>query len=155
VGLVGIVLMGSLIAWVSSISVSRLSTFTPIPDDRLALPTPARTPWIDVAGLATASAMAGETFVQATASAHALQATPAGQLTIRVVAEGPIRVTIVADGVVVFSGWLDTGQITDWYTASLFAVTTSDGSLTLFENTATGQQFYMGYGSNETYYLGG
>jgi hypothetical protein len=34
-------------------------------------------------------------------------------------------------------------------------VTTSDGSLTLFENSATGQQFYMGYGPNETYYLGG
>jgi hypothetical protein len=75
--------------------------------------------------------------------------------TIRVIADGDIQVTIVADDVVVFSGWLGAGGTTDWYTASLFVVTTTDGSLTLFENAATGQQFYMGYGPDETYYLGG
>jgi hypothetical protein len=78
-----------------------------------------------------------------------------GTATIRVIAQGDIQVTIVADGAVVFSRWLGAGEASDWYTASQFAVTTTDGSLTLFENSATGQQFYMGYGANETYYLGG
>jgi hypothetical protein len=72
-----------------------------------------------------------------------------------VLAQGDIQVTVVADGATVFSGWLGAGSATDWYTASQFAVTTTDGSMTLFENAATGQQFYMGYGPNETYYLGG
>jgi hypothetical protein len=79
----------------------------------------------------------------------------AGAATIRVIAEGDIQVTVQADGAVLFSGWLGAGSSTDWFTAGQFAVTTSDGSLTLFENAATGQQFYMGYGPNETYYLGG
>jgi hypothetical protein len=64
-------------------------------------------------------------------------------------------VTIVADGATVFSGWLGAGSSTEWYAASQFSVTTSNGSLTLFENAATGQQFFMGYGAYETYYLGG
>jgi hypothetical protein len=75
--------------------------------------------------------------------------------TLRVIAEGDVQLTVVADDVVVFSGWLGPGGSTDFYTANLFAVTTSDGSVTLFENANTGQQFYMGYGANETYYLGG
>jgi hypothetical protein len=87
--------------------------------------------------------------------AAAPPAAPAGAATIRVISEGDIQVTVVADDVTVFSGWLGPGGATDWYTATLFAVTTSDGSLTLFENAATGQQFYMGYGPNETYFLGG
>jgi len=75
--------------------------------------------------------------------------------TIRVISQGDIQVTVEADGAIVFSGWLGAGSSTEFYTAANFAVTTSDGSLTLFENSATGQQFYMGYGQNETYYLGG
>jgi hypothetical protein len=78
-----------------------------------------------------------------------------GMATIRVIAESDIQVTIEADGAVVFSGWLGTGSATEFFSAANFAVTTSDGSRTLFENAATGQQFYMGYGQNETYYLGG
>ena len=74
--------------------------------------------------------------------------------TIRVVAQGDIEVTVEADGVVIYSGWLGTGNSTDWMTASNFAVTTSNGGLTLFENANTGAQFYMGYGAYETYYLG-
>jgi len=75
--------------------------------------------------------------------------------TIRVIAEGDIQVAVEADGVVVYSGWLGSGSSTEFFSAASFAVTTSDGSLTLFENAETGQQFYMGYGPNETYYLGG
>ena len=67
---------------------------------------------------------------------------------------GDIQVTIEGDGVVVFSGWLGSGSSTEFFNAAIFAVTTSDGSLSLFENAATGQQFYMGYGQYETYYLG-
>ena len=80
---------------------------------------------------------------------------PAGATaTIRVIAQGDIEVTIEADGVVVYSGWLGAGNSSDWITASNFAVTTSNGSLTLFENANSGAQFYMGYGAYETYYLG-
>jgi hypothetical protein len=65
-------------------------------------------------------------------------------------------VTIVADGTVVFSGWLGAGQSTDYFSASSFEVTTTNGGLTLFENAATGQQFFMGYDQGlATYYLGG
>jgi hypothetical protein len=78
-----------------------------------------------------------------------------GTVTLRVIAERDVQITVVADDVVVFSGWLGPGGSTDFYSAKLFAVTTSDGSATLFENATTGQQFYMGYGANETYYLGG
>ncbi len=54
-----------------------------------------------------------------------------------------------------FPRLIGAGGATDWYTASSFAVTTSDGSLTLFENADTGAQFYMGYDPNATYYLSG
>ena len=75
--------------------------------------------------------------------------------TIRVIAEGDIQVTVEADGAVVFPDGLAQAAPRSSTRRANFAVTTSDGSLTLFENAATGQQFYMGYGQNETYYLGG
>jgi cytoskeleton protein RodZ len=191
------VVMGAVIfAWVYSISFSQepvastvppaIPTVTPIPDDRLALPSPTAVPTVTpvpptvtaVVAQATATSpptqapvlaaapQSGNAAVQAqpvanqpaapAPAAPAAQAQPpAGAVTIRVIAEGDIQVTITGDDVVVFSGWLGAGGTTDWYSAGLFAVTTSDGSLTLFENAATGQQFYMGYGPNETYYLGG
>ena len=74
---------------------------------------------------------------------------------IRVVAQGEINVSIVGDGVTYLSGSLGVGTVTEWFTAANFEVSTSDGALTLFEDARTGQQFYMGYGLNETYYLGG
>lgn len=79
----------------------------------------------------------------------------AGTATIRVLAQGDINLSVVADGVTLYSGWLGAGTTTEWFTASNFEVYTSDGSLTLFENAQTGQQFFMGYGPNETYFLGG
>jgi cytoskeleton protein RodZ len=186
------VVMGAVIfAWVYSISFSPepvastvppvIPTVTPIPDDRLALPSPTPMPTATPPPAPTATA-APATTATATAAApptQSLSAQPtavenqqpaaapavdtsssqpapaAGTATIRVIAQGDIQVTITADGAVVYSGWLGAGGTTDWYTASQFVVTTSDGSLTLFENSATGQQFYMGYGQNETYYLGG
>jgi cytoskeleton protein RodZ len=181
------VVMGAVIfAWVYSISFSPqpvastvppvIPTVTPIPDDRLALPspTPMPTPTPTPPATATTVAVAAVTApapapTQVAAQAAAPTVPPEapaqppvqapapapGAATIRVIAEGDIQVTITADGAVVYSGWLGPGGATDWYSASLFEVTTSNGALTLFENAQTGQQFYMGYGPNETYYLGG
>jgi cytoskeleton protein RodZ len=182
------VVMGAVIfAWVYSISFSQepvastvppaVPTVTPIPDDRLVLPSPTAVPTATATPPATATAApspATTTLLAPTAGTapqpasvvNQLEPTAApvevqqpaagpGMATIRVIAEGDIQVTVDADGVVVFSGWLGSGSATDFFTAATFAVTTSDGSFTLFENVATGQQFYMGYGQNETYYLGG
>ncbi len=184
------VVMGAVIfAWVYSISFSQepvastvppaIPTVTPIPDDRLALPSPTPVPTATPVPAAAATAIPPLPTVTLEASAAttvpqgpeiavqapqvvptapvaaAPQAPAAGGATIRVIAEGDIQVTVVADGTVVFSGWLGAGGATDWYTAAQFEVTTTDGNLTLFENAATGQQFYMGFGPNETYFLGG
>jgi cytoskeleton protein RodZ len=159
-----------------------IPTVTPIPDDRLALPSPTAVPTATQApptattappaALATAVVTATPSPVTQLQPAPAVQVQPtpapiveapqaqpqpqpqAGSATIRVIAQGDIEVTVVADGATVYSGWLGSGASTDWYTASQFSVTTSNGSLTLFENAATGQQFYMGYGAYETYFLG-
>lgn len=185
------VVMGAVIfAWVYSISFSpqpvastippAIPTVTPIPDDRLALPSPTAVPTATAAAptataqpspLATAiptvtpavATELQESQNQVQAQVQPTVAPPApvaqqpvgGTATIRVLAQGDIEVTIVADGATVYSGWLGAGTSTEWYAASQFAVTTSNGSLTLFENAATGQQFFMGYGAYETYYLGG
>lgn len=155
-----------------------IPTVTPIPDDRLALPSPTAIPTATpipptatsaaptalAAAPTTAPTVAAPTQtnavaapVQPTAPPPVVeQAPPApGLATIRVLAQGDVQVTVVADGATVFSGWLGAGQATEWFSAGSFAVTTTDGSQTLFENADTGQQFYMGYGPNETYYLGG
>jgi cytoskeleton protein RodZ len=182
------VVMGAVIfAWVYSISFSQepvastvppaIPTVTPIPDDRLALPSPTAIPTATVAAPPTATAVPSPTATtslaqtagaasQPTPVVNQIEPTPApaveqqpaagpGTATIRVIAQGDIQVTVEADGAIVFSGWLGSGSSTEFYSAANFAVTTSDGSMTLFENSATGQQFYMGYGQNETYYLGG
>ena len=182
------VVMGAVIfAWVYSISFSQepvastvppaVPTVTPIPDDRLALPSPMANPTATATPPPTATSVPSPaaSAQQVAAISNAPQLTPVineleptsapaaaqqpaaapGMAAIRVIAEGDIQVTIEGDGVVVFSGWLGSGSSTEFFNAANFAVTTSDGSLTLFENAATGQQFYMGYGQNETYYLGG
>jgi cytoskeleton protein RodZ len=185
-----VVMSAIIFAWVYSISFNQpavtatlppaIPTVTPIPDDRLALPSPTpqptatatpraiatstplptATPQPTVAAPPTQAAIdtsQPQTAAQPQPAAQpAQQAAPqGGTATIRVLAQSDIQVTITADGNVVFSGWLGAGNATDWYTASQFAVTTSDGSATLFENANTGQQFFMGYGQNETYYLSG
>jgi cytoskeleton protein RodZ len=182
------VVMGAVIfAWVYSISFSQepvastvppaVPTVTPIPDDRLVLPSPTAIPTATATPPATATGVPSPATTAQLAPTVTTGSQPAsvvnqpeppsvpaavqqpaaapGMATIRVIAEGDIQVTVEADGVVVFSGWLGAGSATEFFSAANFAVTTSDGSLTLFENSATGQQFYMGYGPNETYYLGG
>src|SRR3954447_10018637 len=143
-----------------------IPTVTPIAEDRLALPSPTLQPSPTAAPSPTPTRPAAPTTVPVVATqltptevsvAQAAQgvqdvqteqqgapaAPPAaapGSATIRVIAQGDIQVTVVADDVTVFSGWLGNGQSTDWYSASQFSVTTTDGSLTLFENAATNQQ---------------
>jgi cytoskeleton protein RodZ len=158
-----------------------IPTVTPIPESQLVAPSPTAPPASPIPS-ATSTARPTETQSLATSTPQPRAPTPTQPLvsapatetiqtqveppppeppasqgetaTIRVIAQGDIAVTIVADDQVVVSGWLPAGTATEWYTAATFAVTTSDGSLTLFENAATGAQFYMGYGPDETYYLG-
>lgn len=79
-----------------------------------------------------------------------------GTSTIRIVAQGDIYVSVAdGSGVQFFAGSLSAGMVTDWFTATSFSVYTSNGQLTWFENQQTGAGFYMGYGVDETYYLGG
>lgn len=179
------VVMGAVVfAWVYSISFSpqpaastvppAIPTVTPIPEDRLALPSPTAMPTATAVPptatsqptaiaqvIPTVTPIPDVSVAQAVPTQPAVPAAPqvaqqpaGGTATIRVVAQGDIEVTVEADGVVIYSGWLGAGNSTDWMTASNFAVTTSNGGLTLFENANTGAQFYMGYGAYETYYLG-
>ena len=181
------VVMGAVIfAWVYSISFSpqpaastvppAIPTVTPIPEDRLALPSPtamptatmtaptATAPSTNVAqviptvtpvpDVSVAQAVPTQAPAEAPAAQQVAQQPTGATATIRIIAQGDIEVTVEADGAVIYSGWLGAGTSTDWMTASNFAVTTSNGGLTLFENANTGAQFYMGYGAYETYYLG-
>lgn len=181
------VVMGAVVfAWVYSISFSpqpaastvppAIPTVTPIPEDRLALPSPTAIPTATAApptstpqpttvaqviptvtpvpNVAVAQAVPTQAAAQPAVQQQPVQQAAGPTATIRVVAQGDIEVTVEADGVVIYSGWLGAGTSTDWITASNFAVTTSNGGLTLFENANTGAQFYMGYGAYETYYLG-
>lgn len=156
-----------------------IPTVTPIPDDQLALPSPTAIPTATAApptvtpipSVATVIIPPTQTQanvpIQQEVSAP-IQEQPAlvptqavavpavGAVTLRLLAKADIEVTIVADGTVVYSGWLGGGTATEWYSGTTFAVTTTDGNVTLFENAAApGQPFFMGYGFNETYYLGG
>lgn len=70
---------------------------------------------------------------------------------IKVEALDDITVSVVADGVEVFSGALAAGQETGFYDASVFEVYTSSGASTLFTN-ACGVDFQMGYQPGETVY---
>lgn len=76
----------------------------------------------------------------------------AGVAGIKITATSDIQLQIIADGNVVFDGWLGAGGSTDWFTAGEFDVYTSDGSSTLFTNDR-GEEFYMGYGTDEVYQL--
>ncbi|MFM9108805.1 MAG: helix-turn-helix domain-containing protein, partial [Chloroflexota bacterium] len=147
-------------------------TVTPIQDERLPMPSPTAlaqlapqqpillSPVVDPAasqplaptaqplqqlqtvGAVTPTPGPAPTPIPAPTSPPQAAAPQGGQATIRVLAQGDINVTIVADGATVFNGWLGAGGATDWYSAGTFSVSTTDGSLTLFENAVTGQQFY-------------
>ncbi len=104
-------------------------------------------------GQATADAQAASDQGSADSSNQPDQAPPEGQYSIKITATGnDIYLNIVADGEVVFDGWLGDGGSTDWYTAAQFSVYTSDGASTLFTNDQ-GEPFYMGYDADTTYSL--
>jgi hypothetical protein len=63
-----------------------------------------------------------------------------------------IAVTVYADGQVVFDGWLEAGQWTEFFTGSTFEVFTSSGANTQFIN-ACGEQFAMGTEPGEAQYV--
>jgi cytoskeleton protein RodZ len=80
---------------------------------------------------------------------------PAGMASIKITAvDTDIYLEVVADGNIVWSGWLGAGGTTDWYTAEHFQVYTSDGAQTLFTNQ-NNEPFYMGYDQDVTYDLYG
>jgi cytoskeletal protein RodZ len=79
---------------------------------------------------------------------------PEGMASIKVTAISDIYIEIVADDQIVWQGWLGAGGSTDWYTAAVFHVYTSDGAQTLFTNQ-DGQEFFMGYDQEVTYDLYG
>lgn len=70
---------------------------------------------------------------------------------IQVGATSGIAVTIYADGELVFDGWLEPGQWTDFVTGSVFDVYTTSGASTQFIN-ACGEQFMMGQEPGDAYY---
>ena len=75
-----------------------------------------------------------------------------GVTTISITAQGDITVTLSADGVTMFDGFLANGEGIGPFYGSTFDAFSSNGAQTLFIN-GCGSEFYMGYGVNETYYL--
>ncbi|MDQ3045775.1 MAG: helix-turn-helix domain-containing protein [Chloroflexota bacterium] len=75
-----------------------------------------------------------------------------GVTSVTITAEGDINVTLSADGVTMFDGYLALGESTGPVYGSTFEAFSSNGAQTLFTN-GCGSDFYMGYGANETYYL--
>lgn len=71
--------------------------------------------------------------------------------TINVTAQADLTLTIVADGVEVFSGPLPAGSSSGPIAGSTFQVTTSSGVNTLFTN-GCGEEFVMGYEEGEATY---
>lgn len=63
-----------------------------------------------------------------------------------------ISVSIYADGVLVFEGWLGPGESTEFFNGSVFEVYTSSGVNTAFTNSCGGDAFLMGYEPGEAYY---
>lgn len=70
---------------------------------------------------------------------------------INITAEAPLYLTVTVDGVTVFDGTLETGQMTGAIVGSVYQVTTSVGASTLFTD-GCGNPFYMGSESGSATY---
>lgn len=70
---------------------------------------------------------------------------------INITAEAPLYLTVTVDGVTVFDGTLETGQMTGAMVGSVYQVTTSVGASTLFTD-GCGKTFYMGNESGSASY---
>jgi hypothetical protein len=72
---------------------------------------------------------------------------------IKVGAVESVGITMYVDGELVFDGWLEPGQWTEWYTGTTFEVYTTSGANTQFQNTCGGEPFWMDFEPGETYYV--
>lgn len=72
---------------------------------------------------------------------------------ITVWAVAPISLTVIADGVTMFDGYLEAGQSTGWVTGSVFEVYTSSGVSSEFTNSCSDVPFLMGYEEGDAYYV--
>lgn len=70
---------------------------------------------------------------------------------IQITALAPISIQMIADGVEVYSGYLETGESTEFYPGSSFIVFTTSGVNTQFTNDR-GEVFQMGYEEGEATY---
>ncbi len=108
----------------------------------------------------TASSDTSDTTSQA-AETPAASAAPAEQsadtgefvTSVQVGAKEGVGVTMYADGVLVFDGWLEPGEWTEFYTGSNFEVYTTSGENTLFKNSCGGDPFLMGYETGDAHYF--
>ncbi|HEV2127524.1 MAG TPA: hypothetical protein VGR22_02775 [Thermomicrobiales bacterium] len=124
-----------------------------VSDESSAPPAAAQTPAEDVT--TTDSDATGEETTQPVESAP--PAEPSGEsgaylTSIRVGAAESIGVTLYADGVLMFDGWLEPGEWTAFYDGSYFEVYTTSGENTMFENSCGGEPFFMGYETGDAYY---
>ena len=138
----------------------RPATATPLPGEETATETPVSvltaTP-ITVSVAPTATPIPVATLPPTPVPVVEKPTPPATGASLRIIAEGGgINVSVVVDGIEQYANWLEPGQSTPWFTGLSFIVYTSNGSYTLFENADPSiPPFYMGYGLEETYYLGG
>jgi hypothetical protein len=72
---------------------------------------------------------------------------------IKVGAVESVGITMYADGELVFDGWLNAGEWTDFYTGSTFEVYTTSGANTLFQNTCSTEPFWMDQEPGESHYV--
>lgn len=72
---------------------------------------------------------------------------------IKVGAIESVGVTMYADGELVFDGWLEAGEWTEFYTGSTFEVYTTSGANTVFQNTCSTEPFWMDMVPGEAHYV--
>jgi hypothetical protein len=105
------------------------------------------------AGTAETTETPGDEAAQQAAPAEATGENGAFVTSIKVGAVESIGVTLYVDGVLVFDGWLEPGQWTDFYTGSVFEVYTTSGANTSFQNTCSTEPFWMDTEPGETSYV--
>lgn len=137
-----------------------------VSDDTAAPPAPATTTsGATTSGQAQPTPAAGDTTAASSTTAQESAPTPSAApaeqdaqtgafvTSIQVGAKESIGVTMYADGVLVFDGWLEAGQWTDFYTGTSFEVYTTSGENTMFKNSCGGDPFFMGYETGDAHYF--
>jgi hypothetical protein len=106
----------------------------------------------------TPSASAAESGGDETAPAPQEPAPASGEngafvTSIKVGAVESVGVTMYADGELVFDGWLEAGEWTEFFTGSTFEVYTTSGANTVFQNTCSTEPFWMDTVPGEAHYV--